>query len=80
MRTRTASYSEGGNLYKARSRLYRIEILQENMRLKALSEIYKMHEVRELVLVGSQQRLCFDDMNPRCPAGLLSTACEQPYQ
>ena len=32
-----------GKLYKARSRLYRNEILQENMRLKALAEIYKMH-------------------------------------
>ena len=32
-----------GKLYKARSRLYRSEILQENMRLKALAEIYTMH-------------------------------------
>ena len=30
-------------LYRARSRLYRNQILQENMRLKALAEIYKMH-------------------------------------
>ena len=32
-----------GKLYKARSRLYRNEILQVNMRLKALAEIYTMH-------------------------------------
>ena len=30
-------------LDRARSRLYRSEILQENMRLKALAEIYTMH-------------------------------------
>ena len=30
-------------LYRARSRLYRNEILQENMRLKALAEIYTLH-------------------------------------
>ena len=34
-------YSEGaGKLYKARSRPYRSQILQVNMRLKALAEIY----------------------------------------
>ena len=32
-----------GKLYRARSRLYRNEILQENMRWKALAEIYTMH-------------------------------------
>ena len=32
-----------GTLDRARSRLYRSEILQENMRLKALAEIYTMH-------------------------------------
>ena len=31
-----------GNLDRARSRLYRNEFLQENMRLKALAEIYTM--------------------------------------
>ena len=30
-------------LWTARSRLYQSEILQENMRLKALAEIYTMH-------------------------------------
>ena len=38
-----ASGSGCGKLYRARSRLYRNEILQENMRLKALAEIYTMH-------------------------------------
>ena len=32
-----------GKLDRARSRLYRIEILPENMRSKALAEIYTMH-------------------------------------
>ena len=32
-----------GKLDRARSRLYRSQILQENMRLKALAEIYTMH-------------------------------------
>ena len=32
-----------GKIYRARSRLYRNEILQVNMRLKALAEIYVMH-------------------------------------
>jgi len=37
-----------GKLYRARSRLYRNEILQENMRLKALAEIYIMHSFAQL--------------------------------
>ena len=37
-----------GKLYKARSRLYRNEVLQQNMRLKALAEIYKMHSFAQL--------------------------------
>ena len=32
-----------GKLYRVRFRLYRNEILQVNMRLKALNEIYTMH-------------------------------------
>ena len=35
-------------LYRARSRLYRSEIWQENMRLKALAETYKMHSFGQL--------------------------------
>ena len=35
-------------LYRARSRLYRNEILQVNMRLKALVEIYTMHSFAQL--------------------------------
>ena len=37
-----------GKLYRARSRLYRSQILQLNMRLKALAEIYTMHSFAEL--------------------------------
>ena len=37
-----------GKLYRARSRLYRNEILQVNMRLKALLEIYTMHSFAQL--------------------------------
>ena len=32
-----------GKLNRARSQLYRIQILQENMRWKALAEIYTLH-------------------------------------
>ena len=35
-------------LDRARSRLYRSQILQENMRLKALAEIYTMHSFAQL--------------------------------
>ena len=49
---RSANHAEtefcSGKLYRARSRLYRNEILQENMRLKALAEIYTMHSFAEL--------------------------------
>ena len=37
-----------GRLYRARSRLYRNELLQVNMRLKALAEIYTMHSFAQL--------------------------------
>ena len=37
-----AAASGRGKLYRARSRLYRKEILQVNLRLKALAEIYTM--------------------------------------
>ena len=36
-------------LYRARSRLYRSQILQVNMCLKALAEIYKMHSFAQLL-------------------------------
>ena len=35
--------ARSGRLYRARSRLYRNEILQVNMHSKALAEIYTMH-------------------------------------
>ena len=37
-----------GKLYKARSRLYRSQTLQVNLRLKALAEIYTMHSFAQL--------------------------------
>ena len=37
-----------GKLYKARSRLYRSQILQVNTRWKALAEIYTMHSFAPL--------------------------------
>ena len=37
-----------GKLDRARSRLYRGQILQENVRLKALAEIYTMHSFAQL--------------------------------
>ena len=46
-RRRTSS-ARSGKLYRARSRLYRGQILQQNMRLKALVEIYTMHSFAQL--------------------------------
>ena len=40
--------ARSGTLYRARSRLYRSQILQQNMRLKALAEIYTMHSFAQL--------------------------------
>ena len=40
--------ARSGKLYRARSRLYRSEFLQENMRLEALAEIYTMHSFAQL--------------------------------
>ena len=42
---RLVAYSgpRSGKLYRVRSRLYRSQILQVNMRWKALAEIYTMH-------------------------------------
>ena len=37
-----------GQLDRARSRLYRSQILQVNLRLKALAEIYTMHSFAQL--------------------------------
>ena len=47
--TRWLLHCEGsGKLDRARSRLYRGQILQENMRWKALAEIYTMHSFAQL--------------------------------
>ena len=40
--------ARSGKLYRARSRLYRSQILQENMHWKALAEIYTMHSFAQL--------------------------------
>ena len=40
--------ARSGKLYRARSWLYRGQILQENMRWKALGEIYTMHSFAQL--------------------------------
>ena len=51
-----------GKFYRARSRLYRSHILQENMRLKALAEIYKLHSFAQLCNLNflSKQYQLFD--------------------
>ena len=43
-----AAELRAGKLYKARFRLYRSQILQENMRLKALAGIYTMQSFAQL--------------------------------
>ena len=40
--------SSFGKIYRARCRLFRSQLLQENMRLKALAEIYTMHSSAQL--------------------------------
>ena len=41
--------ARSGKLHRARSRLYRSQILQVNTRWKALAEIYKMHSFAQLL-------------------------------
>ena len=47
--------ARSGKLYRARSWLYRGRILQENMRLKALVEIYAMHSFAQLWNGGARR-------------------------
>ena len=47
-----------GKLYRARSRLYRNKILQVNMRLKALAEIYTMHSFAQLCNLNFFVKIC----------------------
>ena len=46
--SKNAVSAGSGKLQRARSRLYRSQILQESMRLKALAEIYTMHSFAQL--------------------------------
>ena len=54
----TAEPAEPDKLYRARSRLYRSEILQENVRLKALAEIYTMHSFAQLCNLNFLSKFC----------------------
>ena len=56
------SVARSGKLNRARSRLYRGQILQENMRLKALAEIYKMHSFAQLCNLNSLSKFCGKQM------------------
>ena len=47
-----------GKLYRARSRLYRNETLQVNMRLKALAEIYLMYSFAQLCNLKFLSKFC----------------------
>ena len=47
-----------GKLDRARSRLYRSEILQENMRLEALAEIYTVHSFAQLCNLNFLSKFC----------------------
>ena len=63
-RSRSAGVSCGpatarsGKLDRARSRLYRGQILQQNMRLKALAEIYTMHSFAQLCNLNFLSKFC----------------------
>ena len=48
LRWHALAAARSGKLYRARSRLYRGQSLQVNMRLKALAEIYTMHSFAQL--------------------------------
>ena len=50
--------ARSGKLYRARSRLYRSEILQENMRWKALAEIYTMRSFAQLCNLNFPSKIC----------------------
>ena len=50
--------ARSGKLDRARSRLYRSQILQENMRLKALAEIYTMHSFAQLCNLNFLSNVC----------------------
>ena len=47
-----------GKLDRARSRLYRSQNLQENVRWKALAEIYTMHSFAQLCNLNSLSKFC----------------------
>ena len=47
-----------GKLYRPRSRLYRNEILQENMRSKAPAEIYTTHSFAQLCNLNCLSKIC----------------------
>ena len=50
--------ARSGKLYRAPSRLYRIQILQVNMRLKAIAEIYTMHSFAHLCNLNFLMKNC----------------------
>ena len=50
--------SGSDKLYRARSRLYRSQILQVNMRWKALVEIYTMHSFAQLCNLNFFSKFC----------------------
>ena len=54
----TRKSSGSWELDRARSRLYRSKILQENMRLKALAEIYTMHSFAQLCNLNFFYKIC----------------------
>ena len=49
-----------GKLWRARSRLYQSQILQVNMRLKALAEIYTIRSFAQRLesIIAQQPQLC----------------------
>ena len=63
-------------LYRARSRLYRNQILQENMRWKALPKIYIMHSFAPFfnLKISAKNRQHFLRMNNEFPIFSFSTS------
>ena len=50
--------ARSGKRYRARFRLYRSQILQLNMRLKALAEIYTVHSFAQLCNLNFLSKFC----------------------
>ena len=71
---RARYYCSVGQLDRARSRLYRGQILQQNMRWKALAEIYTMHSFAPFW--NRSQSSNFSQKSLKCLPKCLQNVCQ----